>query len=176
MGRALQQIRDQQRPCQSAPRCSSSRREPQSGLRPRSRLAHLLHAAIYAPRSSAWLLVRVALFHINCTARPRRVRLLLHPFCLLAAQPTACLCSVILSRRGYPEQPAQCAIVAAHTHQPLYYYASRSICYYIHLTASAVAAEIPQPFAGHLDSTQDHFQDDNSQPRADLGLQVLTFC
>jgi hypothetical protein len=31
------------------------------------------------------------------------------------------------------------------------------------------------PF-GHLDSTQDHFQDDHSQPRADLGLQVLTFC
>ena len=26
------------------------------------------------------------------------------------------VCSVILTRRGYPDQPAQCAIVAAHTH------------------------------------------------------------
>ena len=27
------------------------------------------------------------------------------------------VCSVILTRRGYPDQPAQCTIVAAHTHQ-----------------------------------------------------------
>lgn len=63
-------------------------------------------------------------------------------YCVLA-------CSVILTRRGYPDQPAQCAIVAAHTHNNHYYDASSGICYcyyYIHLAASAVAAEIPHPF------------------------------
>jgi len=40
-----QQIRDQQRPCQSAPPTPQSRREPRSGLSLLSRPAHLLHAA-----------------------------------------------------------------------------------------------------------------------------------
>lgn len=74
--------------------------------------------------------MRVALFHINCIARPRRAPLLLHPFCLLAAQLCACLCDLDPAWLHRTTGPVcyRCSSYSLTTH-----YNSRSTCYLISL-------------------------------------------